>query len=224
MCFSPQGDLVGGVVVAAIGVDACRHLRGQREYLFVAGLPLLLGLHQIDEAFVWWSLRGLVSPTVGNVAMWIYLVFALVVLPVLVPLLVLSIEPSRSMRRRMVPFVLLGAAVGATLLATMLETHPSVQLGSYHLAYSIGLSHGVVVIGAYIVATCGPMLVSKLRHVFWFGVANLIAVVLLARLCADGFTSLWCFYAALASGAIALYLRLTSPGSNARANQVAPIA
>ena len=124
----------------------------------------------------------------------------------------------------MVPFVLLGAAVGATLLATMLETHPSVQLGSYHLAYSIGLSHGVVVIGAYIVATCGPMLVSKLRHVFWFGVANLIAVVLLARLCADGFTSLWCFYAALASGAIALYLRLTSPGSNARANQVAPIA
>jgi hypothetical protein len=29
----------------------------------------------------------------------------------------------------------------------------------------------------------------------------------LARLCADGFASLWCFYAALASGAIALHMR-----------------
>ena len=75
MCFSPQGDLVAGVgAVAAIGVDACLHLKGQREYLFVAGLPVLLGLHQIDEAFVWWALRGQVSPTLGNVAMWIYLV------------------------------------------------------------------------------------------------------------------------------------------------------
>jgi hypothetical protein len=43
-----------------------------------------------------------------------------------------------------------------------------------------------------------------------FGAVNLVAVLVLARLCANGFTSLWCFYAALASGAIALHLRLAS--------------
>jgi len=41
----------------------------------------------------------------------------------------------------------------------------------------------------------------------WFGAVNLVAVIVLARLCANGFASLWCFYAALASGAIALHLR-----------------
>jgi hypothetical protein len=41
----------------------------------------------------------------------------------------------------------------------------------------------------------------------WFGVANLTAVIVLALLCASGFTSLWCFYAALVSAAIALHLR-----------------
>jgi len=209
MCFSPEGDLVGGVVVAAIGVDACMHLRGRKEYLFVAGLPLLLGLHQIDEAFVWWSLQGHFSPEVGLVAMWAYLLFAFVVLPPLVPLLVLSIEPTRALRRRIVPFVALGVCVAAILLVTMLRTHPSASLGAYHLAYSIGLDHGIIVIGAYIIATCGSMLASKINHVVWFGVANLIAVAVLARLSADGFASLWCFYAALASGAIALYLRLS---------------
>ena len=38
-----------------------------------------------------------------------------------------------------------------------------------------------------------------------------MAVVVLARLTADGFASLWCFYAALASGAISLHMRLAKP-------------
>jgi hypothetical protein len=216
VCFSADGDLAAGVVVVAIGVDACRHLETKPEYLFVAALPVLLGLHQIDEAFVWWSLRGMVSPRIGTVAMWIYLVFALVLLPVIGPLLVLGIERTRARRLRIVPFVALGVLTGAVLLAAMLRTHPTVRLGTYHLAYSIGLRHGILVTGLYIVATCGAMLVSGFRHVFWFGVSNLIAIAVLARLCADGFTSLWCFYAALASGAIALYLRFGKSSVPAR--------
>jgi hypothetical protein len=94
----------------------------------------------------------------------------------------------------------------------MLVGHPSVRLGAYHLAYSIGLQHGIVIIGLYIAVTCGALLVSGSRDIAWFGVLNLIAVVVLARLSADGFTSLWCAYAALVSGAIALKLRASSPG------------
>ena len=39
----------------------------------------------------------------------------------------------------------------------------------YHLAYSIGLQHGMVVIGLYIVATCGSLLASGFRHIVVFG-------------------------------------------------------
>ena len=105
------------------------------------------------------------------------------------------------------PFLALGVVTSALLLETMLSGHPSAKLGSYHVAYSIGLQHGVVIIGLYILATCGSMLASGLRNVVWFGAVNLVAVIVLARLCANGFASLWCFYAALASGAIALHLR-----------------
>jgi len=210
VCFSPQGDLAAGVVVAAIGVDACRHLKGRSEYLAVAVLPVALGLHQIDESLVWWGLRGVVPAGLGVAAMWVYLVFALVVLPVLAPLIVLGIERTPARRARIVPFVALGAVVSAVLCETMLAGRPSARLGAYHIAYSIGLQHGLVVIGLYIVATCGPLLLSGYRSVVWFGVANLVAVAVLARLCADGFTSLWCLYAALVSAAIALHLRTTA--------------
>jgi len=211
VCFSPMGDLVGGTAVLAIGLDACRHVKGRSENLAIATLPLLLGLHQIDEAFVWWGLQGHVSRGVGNIAMWIYLIFALVALPVLVPLLLAIFEPSRVRRVRYVPFILLGFVVSAVTMNAMLARSPTVRLGAYHLAYSVGLTRGVLLIGLYIVATCGSMFVSGNRTLQYFGFANLVAVIVLALLCADGFTSLWCFYAALLSGAIALHLRRRDP-------------
>jgi hypothetical protein len=210
VCLSAEGDLVAGVVVTAIGVDACRHLRGRSEYLFVAVLPLLLGAHLIVEAFVWWGLQGHVPVWLGEAAMWVYLLFAFVVLPVLVPVLVMRLEPTPERRRRIVPFVVLGALVGGWLLVAMVRTHPVAARGEFHVAYDIGLRSGVLVVALYVLATCGSMLVSGLRHVVWFGVANLAAVVVLARLSANGFASLWCFYAAVASGAIAAWLRFGS--------------
>jgi len=211
VCFSPEGDLAGGLVVTAIGVDTCRHLRGRKEYLLLAVVPLVLGVHLLIETFVWWQLRGDVPYELGRIATWSYLLIALVVVPVLVPLAVLMLEPTQGRRMLIAPFVVLGVAVAVDLLVTMLHGPVTVRLGSYHLAYSIGLRHGVLVVGLYVLATCGSMLASGYRDIVVFGLANLAAVIVLARLTADGFTSLWCFYAALACGAICLHMRYGRP-------------
>jgi len=221
MCFSPEGDLAGGIIVTAIGIDACRHLKGRQDHRALAALPLLLGAHQIIEAFVWWGLQGHVPRQLGVDAMWVYLVIAFVVLPVLVPLIVMGLEPTTRRKWRIAPFVAIGTGVSIVLLETMLVNGPSVTLGRYHLAYSIGLQHGIVVIGLYVAATCGSLLASGFRHVVVFGAANLVAVVILARLSADGFASLWCFYAALASGAIMLHMRYSKPRQAAPHAEVA---
>ncbi len=207
MCFSPEGDLAGGIVVTAIGVDACRHLRGRNSLLLLAATPLLLGAHQLDESLVWWSLQGHLPHTVGRVAMWIYLLVALVVVPVLVPVAIWVLEPTARRRWIIAPFVALGTGVACVLLVAMLRGPVTVRLGTHHLAYSIGLRHGLLIIGLYVVATCGSLLLSGYRDIVVFGAANLVVVIILARLTADGFASLWCFYAAIASGAISLHMR-----------------
>jgi hypothetical protein len=211
VCFSPEGDVAGGLIVTAIGIDTCRHIRGRKEYLFLAGLPLVLGPHQLIESLVWWQLRGDVPHAIGRIATWVYLLIALVVVPVLVPLSVMMLEPTRRRRLTILPFVVLGAVVAVVLLVTMLHGPVTVRLGSYHLAYSIGLHYGVLVVGLYVLAACGSLLLSGFRDIVIFGVANVIAVVALARLTADGFTSLWCFYAALTCGAICLHMRYGKP-------------
>ena len=211
VCFSPEADLVGGVVVTAIGVDAYRHLRGRRDHVLLATLPLLLGLHQLDEAFVWWGTGGQVPHAIGRLALWIYLLIAFVVLPIFVPLAVLALEPTRRLQRRMVPFIASGVAIAAVLLAAMLRTPIVVTARRYHLNYDVHLAHGGVIVVLYVVAICGALLFSGYRHVVIFGFANLVAVAVLAGFTLDGFASLWCGYAALSAGAIAVHMRYAKP-------------
>lgn len=211
MCFAPQADLVGGVVVGAIGIDACRHLKGRNSHLLLAGLPLLLGVHQLDEAFVWWGIEGHVPHAVARIALWIYLLIAFVVLPIFVPLAVHALEPPGPRRSNMVPFILMGAAVSAILLTAMVRGPIGVTEHPYHLAYSLNPPHVTVVITFYVAAVCGALLFSGYRHIEIFGAANLVAVVVIAWMTVNGFASVWCAYAALAAAAIALHMRFGKP-------------
>jgi hypothetical protein len=211
VCFSPQADLVAGIGVTAIGVDAYRNIRGRSDHLLLATLPLILGVHELVEDFVWWGLQGHVPHEAGRVALWAYMLIAFVVLPVFVPLAVLMLEPTTRLRRRMAPFVALGAVVSTVLLVAMLRGPVSAARHPWHLSYSIALHHAVIIVGLYVVAICGALLFSGYRHILLFGLGNLAVVVLLAALTADGFASLWCVYAAISAGAIALHMRYAKP-------------
>jgi hypothetical protein len=216
VCFSPQADVVGGLVICAIGIDAVRHVRRRRELLALAWLPLLLGAHQFIEALVWLWLQGHVPRGIGHVALWAYLLIAFVVLPVFIPLAVIALEPTRRRKAMMVPFALTGTVIAAILLAAMIRGPVGVKLAPYHLSYSIHVADGLVVIGLYVVAVCGPLLMSGYRNVVIFGAVNLVAVIVIARLTISGFASVWCGWAAVSSAAIALHCRFAEPDAQTR--------
>ena len=222
MCFSAQADLVGGTVVTLLGVDALRHVRARCE-LPLAALPLVLGAHQLVETLVWWGLEGHVADEVGRVATWIYLLIAFVLLPPYLPFAIWRIEVAPSRRRLMQPFIAIGIAVGAALLLTMVRGPVSASLESNYIAYEIGLPYGGFIVVVYVFATCGSMLLSGYRYIVAFGLVNLPVVVVLAALAQSGFASLWCAWAAVTSGMIALHLRYQPRHNQVTAARV-PIA
>jgi len=63
-----------------------------------------------------------------------------------------------------------------------------------------------------VLATCGSVVLSGYRYLAGSGWVNLLAVAILARLTIDGFASLWCAWAAVAAGVIAIHLRSGDPG------------
>lgn len=206
LCFSPEADLLAGLVITGIGVNTLRHVRHRRE-LPLAVIPLLLGAHQLIEAFVWWGERGDVSPATGRVAMWAYLLIAFCVLPVLIPAGVIGIEPMAKRRWLMSAMLTLGVVVSVVLFVQMLRGPVTVEERPFHLYYEANLTLGGPIVALYMAAVCVPLLLSRYRHVVYFGMANLAAAVVLAFTIQSGFTSIWCAWAAVASAAIALHLR-----------------
>lgn len=151
--------------------------------------------------------RGTSARKSPRIATWVYLLFAFVVLPIYVPMAVLALEPPGRRRVTIIPFVGLGVVVSGVLLAAMVRGPVTAELAHYHLSYGTGLDSGTLIVAAYVVATCGSLLFSGYRQVAIFGVVNLIAVAVLARLTIDGFASLWCAWAAITSGAVAAHLQ-----------------
>jgi hypothetical protein len=222
VCFSPQADVGGGLLICVIGVDAVCHIGRRREFIALAWIPALLGAHQFIEALVWLWLQGHVPRGIGHVALWAYLLIAFVVLPVFVPLAVIAAEPARRRKQVMAPFALIGAVIAVTLLVAMVRGPVGVNLAPYHLSYGIRLPDGLVIVALYVVAVCGPLLMSGYRSVVLFGVVNLIAVVIIARLTISGFASVWCGWAAVSSAAITLHCRFVRAPSSTRQIRAGP--
>lgn len=207
MCFSPEADLAVGAIAIAIGSDALRHV-GARKQIPFAAIPLLLGLHQVTEAFVWWGLQGHVAHTVERVALWIYLLFALAALPAYLTIAVSLVERSPFRRNVIWAFTGLAVAVSTVLAVAMFRGPLGSAIEGRHIDYDVSsLQHGGQLTALYVVATCGALLASSYRDLEIIGALNLVATPVLAWLTLSGFISLWCFWAAIVSILIALHLR-----------------
>lgn len=215
MCFSAEADIVAGLVVTAIGVDALRHVRRPPERALGA-LPVLLGAHLLVEAVVWQGLTGDVGTSVGRQAMWIYLAFALVVLPMLVPLAVAAVEPDTGRRRTMTRLGMVGALLAGVYVIGLVQGPVDVRIEGAHLAYRLGMDYGGLLAGVYVVVVCAPPMLSSEHRIAAFGLANLAAVVVLVWIESSALTSLWCAWAAVTSIAIAAHLRRAHRGPEVR--------
>lgn len=204
MCFSVEADVAVALAILPVAVASLREVRNVREVPFAA-LPLLFALHQLIEAVVWAGAEGHVSPGVQHAAAMAYLVFALPVLPTLMPLAVLLLEP-RGFRLRVAPFLALGLVV-STYLGWALLTGPfSVVAHPHAVEYDPDLRHGNIWAVLYILAVIGPQLLSGYRSIIAFGWVNLVGLTVVAVTYVEAFVSLWCVYAACTSALVLVHM------------------
>jgi len=206
MCFSPEVDLVAGLIIGAIGVDALRRVDDRRD-LALASVPVVLAAHQLIESVAWRGLEGRVPEVVTEVAIAAYLVVALAVVPTLIPLAVYRSERDPKRRSAMAPFVILGIAVAATLIASLAASPYGAEIGGRYIDYQMHTLGGNVVGGAYAVAVCAPLLLSSSHRLVVFGVVNAVAFFVLSTLLVTGLISLWCVWAAVSSIVIVRHIR-----------------
>jgi hypothetical protein len=204
MCFSATANFVGSGILGTVGVVTLTKVKHRREVLFAA-LPTLFAVHQFIEGFVWLGLDGILPATVAHDMGAAFVLYAQGLLPFLLPLGVLLFEPDVVSRRRMLPFLLIGAGTALYMLWGLTAYPLDVYIRSHSIVYSnAGTNHTILGV-LYVIATCGSLFFSKIRMMILLGAVNLGILLVVMAVRRYAFTSVWCAYAAVASVIILAY-------------------
>ena len=206
MCFSASANFVGSAILGAIGVSTLTEVKHRRELLFAA-MPLLFALHQFTEGFVWLGLDHKLPPIVAHDAGAAFVLYAQGLLPFVLPLSVLLIEPTRYRRRLMLGFSILGGGLMLYLLWGLIAYPLQIYAGDHGIVYLNRITTTTLVAMLYVTATCGALFFSGFRALVllaWLNFVGLLIVMVVKRY---EFTSLWCAYAAVVSVVIYFFFR-----------------
>ena len=202
MFFIVANFTLAGMLLV-IGVQTLKKVSHPSELLF-ASLPLLFGLHQFTQGFVWLGLYHMISPHTLHVASMLFVFYAQAILPFWVPLAIWFLEPRGPRRNAIALLLVVGGLLMAYVTWGLLQQPTQVFIHHDSLVYSNPHSRHLWVAFLYILTTCGSLLLSRSVTIQMFGLLNLIGLLVVYVVAHYSFTALWCLYAALVS--IILYL------------------
>lgn len=175
-----------------------RHVREPRALLF-ASLPMLFAVHQLTEGFVWLGLEGRIGKVALDHVAFLFMIYAQGILPFLLPLAVLLMEPRGPRRAAVLGLTAVGALVGVWNIIGVVGFPSRVFVEHHSIAYRNPLTGSFSISCLYVLATCGALLLSTHRGVRSYGLVNVIALTVAQLFKEYAFASVWCFYAALLS-------------------------
>ena len=207
MCFSATASFTAGAALSGVGAMTLRKSRGRVE-LPIALVPLLFGIQQVTEGFVWLGLRNDL-PELRTWATYVYSMFSHVLWPIFVPFAILLVEVARRRRRAISMFLALGTAVGLYLLYFIVRYPVTASIYNRSIFYDSPHLFIGVVLAAYLLATCASGLFSSHRCINVFGVLAFALAVAAYEVSVKTFVSVWCFFAAVLS--LLVYLHFSGP-------------
>jgi uncharacterized protein DUF6629 len=215
LCFSATANFVGSGVLGTIGVATLREVKHRRELLF-ASMPCLFALHQFTEGFVWLGLDGASGSLMARNAGAAYILYAQGLLPALLPLSVLLIEPTSQRRKRMTTFVALGILLSVYMLWGLIAYPLEISARGHSIVYLNPITTTTLVAMLYVIATCGALFFSGFRGLVLLGSVNLGGLLVVMMIRRYAFTSIWCAYAAIVSVIIYFFFRRSRADRPAR--------
>jgi hypothetical protein len=211
MCYSAEASFAASGVLAASSVAVARTPK-EKGGIPLSLFPAVFATHQFIEGVIWLNQDGILPDAYEPVAVYAYALIAFVLWPILVPFSAYLIETGKWRRRLILACQAIGLGVGLALLLSFFRASPSVVANCCSLSYRVDAPEPLII--PYLVAVCVPFLASSRRGLvlFGLGIAASCATAAVAT-SVETFPSVWCFFAALLSGGLVLYFRITAQTS-----------
>lgn len=214
MCFSPEASFTSGFILSAVGIAALKKIQVPSQTAF-ASIPLVFGVQQIAEGFVWMSFADPAFAFAQNAGMYTFLFVARVLWPVLMPFAVLRMEKeggqmsenrgrkseSRVRKRILQILIGMGSVVAVYYSYCLLFLNVAPNISGHHVQYISDFpeSLAVPVFFIYAIAGIAPMFVSSIQRMRAFGVLMFVSCLITGVFYLEFLTSVWCFFAAVIS-------------------------
>jgi hypothetical protein len=200
MCFSAGASFAGGVVISVVGVATQRKVMKPAQRLFSV-IPLLFGFQQFTEGVLWITLRSGGHNWLQNAATYIFLITALVIWPVMIPLSMWFMETVKKRKHILAGLIVTGGILSIFYAFCLISYNVTPQINNFHIQYIDEFPTILVKIAFsfYLVSTVAPLFVSSIRRMWLFGIMIMVSCIVTGIFFSQYLTSVWCFFAALIS-------------------------
>ena len=208
MCFSAQASFAAAAGIAILGSLALKKTKSKTIIPF-ALIPLFFAFQQFLEGIVWLTINTN-QILLYHASMYGFLFFAGIFWPLWVPWSLYILE-TEQLRKKILRNTLIMGALSVTLscismfytgvTAYVMDHHISYQAITHHYLTENWLIQAIETI-IYAIATIIPFFVSSVPLTWFAGIAIATGFVVAHIFYYCAFASVWCFFAAIASGAI----------------------
>ena len=208
MCFSPMASFVASFFLGGVYLAAYRKVLNQNKYLpailGIVLIPFFFAIQQFSEGFVWLSLLYNFNDIIKNMAINMFMFFAFIFWPAYTPISMYRLEQNNSCKKILKILILVGFMTAIFLLERLCYFGVNAQLANCHIMYNSNLSQFstnvmYLTMAAYLLATCGSLLVSTFPRVREMGILISLAYIATYLFYVNFLISVWCFFAAIIS-------------------------
>jgi hypothetical protein len=209
MCFSATASFTAAAVIGSVGIATLSSAAAKpdRRILALAAFPMLFALQQVVEGMLWLDLASPEPGALRGVLVHAFQGYAEVFWPVFAPLAALLIERERWHRILISVCLVIGMALSAYLLVAMIGHPYQASVGEGHIVYRNDFRYPTGIEVPYVVATTFSLLLSSEKDVQRLALVILIGFAVAYVSFHHAYISVWCFFAAIASVMVYLYVR-----------------
>ena len=203
MCFSATASFTTTLVLVPVGIYCIKKATSlPKAYWLFALMPLMFGMQQFFEGFVW---LGMGSDDAGTTLLAArgYLFFSHLFWIIWIPLSCYAVEENATKRKIYFFLFILGVVHGLLLYVPLWFHHDwlAVKMVGQSIKYKITLLHDgyIPTIGMnflYASFTLVPLLSASDRYLKVFGAIIVFSLVITSLYFDYAFVSVWCFFAA----------------------------
>ena len=207
MCFSAEASFIVSGTLSIIGISTIKQAQLKKDW-FIAIIPLIFALQQLTEGLLWVALQNPDSE-LAQTTHWLaglYGIFIGVIWPVFAPLAIYREEGDAQTKRVVASMLLAGVGLAAYTIIGMIQEPIVASIINHSIHYAHQVEGQQFVLAMYLFATCAPFILSSRKLLNLTGMIITLGFFVAFFVYQQTFASVWCFFAAIASGLIYFYI------------------